>query len=173
MADETQTEQAPTTGEAPATFEAWFESVPDPIKGLVTSHIEGLRNTVQATRQERDDMAKQLKAAAKGAEEGSALRQQLEQMVAQAEAAEARASFFEDAARPEIGCTNARLAYLAAETDGLIDSRGRVNWEQMKTKYAELFRQPIPRGNAGEGAGTAPPQAGGMNAYIRRAAGRE
>ena len=155
MADETQTEQAPTTGEAPATFEAWFESVPDPIKGLVTSH-----------------MAKQLKAAAKGAEEGSALRQQLEQMVAQAEAAEARASFFEDAARPEIGCTNARLAYLAAETDGLIDSRGRVNWEQMKTKYAELFRQPIPRGNAGEGAGTAPPQAGGMNAYIRRAAGR-
>ena len=169
--------QAPTTGEAqtqtPATFEAWLETAPDDLKGLVTGHIESLRNTVQATRRERDELAQQVKKAAKGLEEGSAARQSLEQLSGQLEAAERRATFYEDAARPEIGCTNTRLAYLAAVEDGLIDARGRVNWEAMKTKYSELFRQVIPRGNAGNGAGATPPPTGGMNAYIRRAAGRE
>ena len=92
------TEQAP-----PASFDEWVKAQPPEVVALLDDHVTGLRNTVQATRRERDDLAKQLREAAKGLEQGSEARKALEAMTAQVEAAEVRAAFYEDAAKPEIG----------------------------------------------------------------------
>ena len=173
--NQTTTETTQTTQETsapPASFDEWVKAQPPEIMSLIDGHIEGLKNTVQATRRERDDLAKQLREAAKGLEQGSDARKALETMTAQVEAAEVRAAFYEDAAKPEIGCTNARLAYIAAQQDGLIDSRGRTNWEKLRQTYPELFRRAAPTTNAGAGTANAQPATGGMNAFIRRSAGR-
>lgn len=174
---ETAQTTQPTDGQQqtqtpPASFDEWIKGQPAEVAALIDSHVTGLRNTVQATRRERDDLAKQLRDAAKGLEQGSEARKALEAMTAQVEAAEVRAAFYEDAAKPEIGCTNARLAYIAAQQDALIDNRGRVNWESLRQTYPELFRRAAPTSNAGAGTQNTQPATGGMNEFIRRAAGR-
>jgi len=173
MPDEQTQETTQSTEQAPpASFDEWVKTQPPEVVALLDNHVTGLRNTVQATRRERDDLAKQLREAAKNLEQGSEARKALEAMTAQVEAAEVRAAFYEDAAKPEIGCTNARLAYIAAQQDALIDSRGRTNWETLRQTYPELFRRAAPTTNAGAGTANAQPATGGMNAFIRRAAGR-
>ena len=84
-----------------------------------------------------------------------------------------KADFYEEAHKA--GVSNLKLAYHIATTEELFDKRGAVNFEKMKEAYPELFgKKQVPRGDAGEGTGTAP---GGkeisMNAFIRRAAGKQ
>jgi hypothetical protein len=153
------------------TYDSWLAQQPDDIKGLVESNITGLRSALHSERQQRQQLAEQLREAAKGAT-GEA-KVALDKMGADLEAAQRRADFFEEAARPEVGCTNPRLAFLAAEQAGLIDKRGRVDWDTMRQQYPELFRQAgATRGSADGGAGGARGATGSMNDYIRRFAGR-
>ena len=84
-----------------------------------------------------------------------------------------KADFYEEAHKA--GVSNLKLAYHIATTEELFDKRGAVNFEKMKEAYPELFgKKQVPRGDAGEGTGTAP---GGkevsMNAFIRKAAGKQ
>lgn len=161
--------------QAQPTFEEWLAKQDEPTKGLITERFKSLEATVRATRTERDDLAKQVREAAKGLEEGSAARKALEEVSGKLEETERRTSFYEEALKPEISCTQPRLAYMAAMADGLIDGRGRINWETLKTNYPDLFRRTvqIPPGNAGNGAGQQNvPAQRDMNAFIRRAAGR-
>ncbi len=159
----------------PLTYDAWLPQQTDEVKALIEGHIQGLRNTVQATRQERDALSQKLGDIAKtlGKDPAEAKRL-LDAMTSEVEQANQRAGFYEEAARPEIGCSNPRLAYLAAVEAGLIDKRGRVSWESLKQQAPELFRgtQPRPAGNAGAGTGTQPPAGKNMNDFIRRSAGR-
>jgi len=157
----------------PASFEEWLGAQDETIKSLYESHTAGLKSALQSERTQRQELAKQLNAAAKkqGVDEGT--QQALTEMASRLEEAETRASFFEDAARPETGCSNAFLAYLTAQNIGAIDKKGRVNWAAIKEVAPELFgRKTTPAGNAGAGTQQQQPAAANMNTWIRRAAGQ-
>ena len=72
--------------------------------------MEGLKSTIKATRTERDTMAKELRDAAGELDKGSEAEKKLLDMAGKVEAAEKRATFAEDALKPEIGCTNPKAA---------------------------------------------------------------
>jgi hypothetical protein len=82
MPDQATNPPAPENG-APAnqptneTFEAWLEKAEPTVKALYEQHTEGLRNTVRATRDERDNLAKQIKELLPKAEKGSELEKTL------------------------------------------------------------------------------------------------
>jgi len=159
---------------APRTWDTVLAGLPEADRALYEAHTTGLKNTVQATRQERDALQGQLAELTKalGKNDPEAAKALLAQMSAELETSRRRADFLETAVRPEIGCTNPGAAFAIAQTQGLFDARGNPNWDAIKAAVPELFRKPIPAGNAG--AGTASPPAGRatMNDFIRRASGR-
>lgn len=171
---EQQETQQPAGQQAPQlTWEQVLASLPEEHRSLYEAHTQGLRGALQSERQQHQDLARQLRDATAQLEAGSQARTQLEQMTTQLEAAQRRADFMEEAARPEIGCTNARLAWIAAQEVEAINSRGQINWDVLRQQFPELFKPKTPpTANAGAGTGTPPNAHGGMNAYIRTAAGR-
>ena len=149
--------------QAPLSYDAWLEQQPDEIKSLLDTHTRGLKSALASEREARNRLEKDLRDAAKKAEKGSEMEQQLTRLADQAAEADRRAAFYEDAHR--LGVTNLKLAYLVA-------TQGRVNWQALKESYPELFTGPRPPvGNAGAGT-KEPPKPGGMNEFIRRSAGR-
>lgn len=173
MSGTTADGQQPAGSATPPSFDEWLKGQDEVVKGLVAERFRQLDSTVKATRAEREALNKQLRDATKKLEEGSEARKALEGMSAKLEEAEQRLSFFEDAAKPEIGCNNPKLAWLAAIEAGAIDGKGRVNWEALKTQFPELFKPKVPPANAGSGTGTPPAGKVSMNDWIRRAAGRQ
>jgi len=159
---------------APRTWDAVVAALPEADRALYEQHTTGLRNTVQATRSERDALAQRLSDLTKalGKDSPEEAKRLLGEMTRELETSKRRADFVEQAVRPEIGCTNPAAAFAIAESQGLFDARGNVNWDSVKAAVPELFRRPIPAGNAGAGTGQPPALAGGMNAAIRRATGR-
>lgn len=156
---------------APQSFDEWIGQQDDQIKAMYESHIKGLRNTVSATRQERDDLAKQLKELAGKAEKGSELEKVLTENLQKLEIAERRAAFVEEAIKPEIGCRNIKAAWLLASADNLFDRRGNPDWEAIKSAAPELFGKVTVSANAGAGTDKSQTKSD-MNAFIRAAAGR-
>lgn len=154
------------------TYDTWLAQQPDDVKTLIEGNITNLRSALQSERQQREEFARQLREATKGA--SGATKESLDQLTGQLEAANARADFYAEAVRPEVGCTNPGLAFLAAQQAELIDKRGRVNWQQMETQYPELFKTQTttPTGHAGTGTSNPATGKASMNDFIRRSAGR-
>jgi len=172
MPDELNTnEPAPGTEKAPATWEDILGTLPETQKQLYDQHVASLKNSVQATRTERDTLAKQMKELASRAEKGSEAEKELEKLSRDLETANRRAQFAEDAVKPEIGCTNIKAAWLLAQAEDAFDKKGNPDWAIIKASAPELFMKPAQRGHAGAGTDS-PPQTADMNAFIRRAAGK-
>lgn len=171
-----QTQQAGGAQQPPASFDSWLEQQTPEVKALYEQHTSGLKTALQAEREARKrdtgELSRQLRDAAKKADEGSEARKSLEATAAQLEVAEKRAAFLEDAVRPEIQCRNPRAAFIVATSDGLFDKKGNPDWAAIKAAAPELFGPRVPAGDAGTGTGTPPPGKGGMNEFIRRSAGR-
>ncbi len=165
-------DNTPTGTQTTPTFETWLQGQDDATRQLIEGHTQGLRTALQSERQQRSDLARQLRELAPQAEKGSKLEQQLTQIQSQVEAAERRAQFVEEAIRPEVGCSNPRAAFLVAQAENLFDGRGNPNWEAIKVAAPELFRPKVPASNAGNGTQGTPPQTANMNDFIRRATGR-
>lgn len=167
MPDETQ-----QAGEKPVDFSKWIESQADDIKVLVSGHIQGLKTALDSERESRKTFEKQLRDLAPKVEAGSEAQKQLTAMADQVGALERRQSFYDDAHSQ--GVSNLKLAYLAASDAGLIDDRGRVNWEQLKKSFPQLFGAVggPPKGNAGDGTNNPPGGKASMNTIIRHAAGQ-
>ena len=171
--NETNNETNNGQGNETRTWEAVLEGLPEDVRTLYDEHVKGLKNALKSERDQRKALADQLRDAMKDLEEGSKAQKALESFTQKLEAAEQRAAFFEEAARPEIGCTNPRLAYLAAQEIEAFDRRGNPNWDVLKKQFPELFgKTRTPSANAGAGAGGQTPKGGDMNAFIRRSAGR-
>ncbi len=148
------------------TFDAWLGSQPEDVRGLIDSHVSGLKNALGDERNQRKDLARKLKETSASMEAGSAARASLETMTAKLDEATQRADFF--AAAAVAGVKNPQLAYLAAKTDNLLDDLAGL-----KTAYPELFTSNRPpAGNAGSGAGQDGAPSKSMNNFIRAAAGR-
>lgn len=162
----------PPASETPASFEEFLETQDEGIKALYNSHSEALLNTVRATRTERDDFAKQVKTLAKQQAEGSDAKRQLEELGAQLEKSERRATFLEEASKPEISCRNAKAAWLLADAGNLFTKHGQSDWQAIKAEAPELFGAPTANANAGNGTGTPPASKKNMNDFIRKASGR-
>lgn len=153
-------------------FAAWLGEQPEHVKSAIEASSAGLHSALKAEREQRKELARQLRDATGKAEEGSALRAQLEDISSKHEAAERKAAFYEAAGRPEIGCANPKAAYLVAQADDLFTRSGEPDWGAIKAAAPELFARKTPPGNAGNGAGTQPVRTGGMNEFIRVSAGR-
>jgi len=171
-----QTQQgtgAQENGVTPTTWDEVLEGLPETARTLYEGHTQGLRSALDAERDQRRELAKQLRDATGQLEEGSKAREALEAATGQLEEATKRADFFQEAARPEIGCANPELAYLAATKRELFDRRGNPNWGAIKESFPELFKKPTPpAGNAGAGTGQTPPKEFNMNTAIRQAASK-
>lgn len=163
-------------GQTPPPAETWDEVVaglPEPQRALYEQHTKGLKAALESERTQRAQLAKELRTATEKMEQGSQARTQLEQATARLEEAERRAGFYGEASRPEIGCINPQLAYLAAREVNAFDARGNIDWKALQQQYPELFRAvraPTPPANPGTGQ---PPQKGfDMNDALRRSARR-
>jgi hypothetical protein len=173
VADATQaTSNTQQASETPASWEEFLETQPEEVKALYGTHSEALLNTVKATRDERDTFKKQVKELASKAEKGSELEKSLTDMTARLEAAERRAAFLEEAAKPEVQCRNTRAAWLLAEASDLFDKKGNPDWAAIKREAPELFGTPVANANAGNNTQQAPSPHQNMNSFIRKAAGR-
>lgn len=169
------TSDPPTTTpeEVPASFEVWLETQTDEIKSLYTQHTSSLRGALTSERDEKKNLARQLREASTQLEQGSQARQQLEEMSTKLETAEKYSTFLEESIAPDINCVRPKLAWMAMHEDNLTTRDGKPDWPALKQQYPELFRkQTPPPGNAGSGAGVVPPTTMNMNQIIRRSAGR-
>jgi hypothetical protein len=160
--------------QAPASWDDFLKAQPEDVRKLYDTHTSGLRSALQSERearkQETAQLAKELREAATRVQ--GEHQKQLQETAARLEITERRAEFYEESVRPEIGCGNPKLAWLAAQEIGAVDQKGRTNWEALKSSFPELFKVRVSPGNAGAGTGTALPQQNTMNDLIRRAAGR-
>lgn len=155
------------------TFEAWVAGQDASVRSMLDSHTSGLKSALTSERDARAKLEKQLKDMAKSVEKGSELEKQLNDLITQHQQAQSQAEFYE-AAHAQ-GVKNLKLAYVVATTDELVDSKGRVNFDEMKKRYPELFGglPGKPAGNAGTGTSEKLTPNHSMNAYIRAAAGRK
>jgi hypothetical protein len=161
------------TPETPTTWDEFLAKQPDPVKGLYEEHTKGLKSALASEREKAADLGKQLRDAAKGADDATAAK--LNELAAAQETAEKRAQFYEVAASED--CANLRLAWIAAQDMDAFDKSGNPDIRLLKEKFPELFRKPASPGSpkaaasAGTGSST-PPGAADMDSLIRRAAGR-
>lgn len=115
----------------------------------------------------RKEFESQLKKLSGQLEKGSEAQKQLESMAAQLEISEKRASFLEEAMRPEIECRNPGAAWTIAKANDLFDKRGAPDWKAIRTAAPELFGKQIANANAGAGTGQPPAKQNTMNDFIR------
>lgn len=163
--------QEPGQGEMPKSWGEVLETLPEGAQGLYEEHTAGLKTALETERDQRKDLAKQLQKASQQLEEGSEVRQELEQLSAKLEEAERRTTFYEEAIAE--GVVRPKLAYLAALEAEAFDRRGNVDWEGLKEQFPELFRRATPPpGNAGAGTGGQPTGDFDMDQAIRQAARR-
>jgi len=127
------------TEQANETFEGWYEKLDEKSRSLLDGHIQGLNNSVKATRAERDSYAKQIKELTSKAQEGSELKQTLEQMSKQLEEANRRSDFLEKAG--EVGCLNLKAAYALAVSENLFRRDGSPDWDAIIAEAPQLFEQ--------------------------------
>jgi hypothetical protein len=176
MADDTTPQDAaqatqPTEAQPTFEFESWFSKLPPHEQEGLDAHTTALKNALESERSQRKEFSKQLRDLTAKAEKGSEAEKTLGEMSSRLEQAEQRASFYEEAGRPEIGCSNPRAAFLVAQAEGLFTKRGDPDWPAIKAAMPELFGRKTPPGNAGVGNGS-PPATPSMNDYIRSATGR-
>ena len=153
-------------------WKPWHDALPKDAQELVAEREKGLKSALDSERDARKTAETDLRAVAKKLEEGSVAQQEVLKLADQVAEGTTKADFYEDAHKA--GVSNLKLAYHVATTEELFDKRGAVNFEKMKESYPELFgKKQVPRGDAGEGTGTAPGgQKIGMNEFIRRSAGK-
>jgi len=157
------------------TFEAWLEKQDDEVKGYIEDHTHGLSTALTNERNTRKDLEKKLKNLGKSLEKDSDAKKQLDQISADLKLTNAKNAFYE--AAHKAGVTNLRLAWLAADADELIEDDGTVDFEALKENNPQLFassenKKTQANAHAGEGNGKKKTPELGMNAAIRRAAGR-
>jgi TolA-binding protein len=153
-------------------FDTWLAAQDANVRGLLDGHTKGLKNALDSERESRKGLEKQLKDLAGKAEKGSELEKQLNDLLTQQQTAQTRAEFYE--AAHAAGVSNLKLAYVVASQEGLIDQKGRVNFDEMKKQFPELFgasQKPAP-GNAGTGTNNQLSDRTSMDEFIRRKVNR-
>jgi hypothetical protein len=143
LAQETATQGTATQDtQEPLTFEAMMATLPEDQRTQVETHIAGMSTALKQERDERKRLERELKKVTPIAEEGTQVKQQLEQVAAAAAEEAARAAFYEQAMQAGVQRSSMRLAYLAARDAGLLAADGVADWDAMQESYPNLFEQP-------------------------------
>ena len=144
MPEEVTKEEA---GKSFETFDDYLATVEEPIRELYAKHTEGLTSALGKERDERRSLSEQVKSLALKADKGSKMEQDLAETVKKLEESEIkyletqkRATFAEQAIKPEIGCVNVKAAYALAKSDDLFDKQGNPDWAAIKKVAPELFK---------------------------------
>ena len=168
----TQNSTATQGSETPPSFDSWLAGQDDTVKGLISGHTAGLKSALESERETRKGQEKQLRDLAAKAEKGSEAQAQLTALADKLAANDKRVTAYETLSAA--GCSNLKLAWLAATEAGLVDGQGNISIEKLRTQYPELFKATgaPPKGNAGTGAGQTGASGKSMNDFIRAAAGR-
>lgn len=132
-------------------FDAWQAEWSPAQKTAFSVYEHGLKSALEKERNAKSEMEKQLRSLSKKTEGQADVQQQLQSMADALKEATEEASFMREAAGPQVRCTHAKLAWLAAKEDGLIDADGKTDWDGLKKGYPQLFLSKIPDANAGEG----------------------
>lgn len=158
-------------GAAPKTYEEWYATLTDELKGLVEGHISGLKSALE--RQKTDNKDLKATIAATIASKDTEAASKLEAITGQLKDATQRASFYEAAGK--MGVKNAKLAFVAAKDAGLLHEDGTLKEDKFKETFPELIgEQPVtkPQTQAGAGTGgTKTPETMTWNDAVRIAAG--
>lgn len=154
-------------------FDDFYKGLEESQRKVIDGHVSGLQSALKSEREEKKDLVSQLREATGKLEKGSEAEKKLSDLTLQAEQAVKRATFVEEAIRPEIGCANPKAAFALASAEDLFKKDGNPDWDAIKKSAPELFRKGGGRGNAGEGTGGEPPAKVSMNEWIRNAAGRK
>ncbi len=161
----------PKTDLKPLDIEAWLKAQPAEIAAALEDRTKGLKTALDTERETRKAQEKQLRDLAKRAESGSEAQKQLIDLADQIAVRDRQMEFYAEAHK--LGVADLKLAWLAAQSDDLIDSKGRTNFDQLKTLHPQLFGVTTqPRGNAGVGTGGPATGKVDMNRLIRIKAGR-
>jgi hypothetical protein len=189
-AAEEQTAPTEEPAALPTTYEAFVDTLSEPLRALVDGHISGLKTALQAERAVVKKLEAQVKTAQSLADERAKAdadaKTQLEADMASARAevaaAQRRAAFYETALEQGIRRKSVRLAYLAALDAGHIGADGQIAWEAIRSSFSDLFESagrmaPTPPSRsssaaAGAGARGDTPAVPTLNQIIRNAAGR-
>jgi len=173
-AEQTGQGETPATDAAlPVTFETVYKALGTEQRGAIDAHVSGLKTALTDERTGRKELEKKLRELSRQAEEGSALRTQLDKLAEEQSTTTAKATFFEAAHDAQV--KNLRLAWLAAQEYGLLDPKtGEADFAKLRQQAPELFAPKLtPTANAGNGAKQAGAVDGkSMNDFIRAAAGR-
>ena len=101
MADEQPQGQEPQEpqgetppADAPVTFEAVYKALPEQQRGVLDTHIAGLKSALSDERNGRKALEKQLRDLSKTAEEGSAIKAQLDKLAEEQASTTARGDIF-------------------------------------------------------------------------------
>lgn len=156
----------------PIEWDTFHDSLPEEAQKLLSDRESGLKTALKAERDARKDAEKDLRDVAGKLEKDSDAQKEVLKLADEVALGNAKADFYEEA--HEEGVSNLKLAYVVAREDGLIDKRGKINFDKMKESYPELFgKKKVPPGGAGEGTGGKQPgEKVDMNALIRKKAGR-
>jgi uncharacterized coiled-coil DUF342 family protein len=155
--------------EVKSKFETWLESQSDEVKTLIQERFESLENTVHATREERDNLNKELKDLSKSIDENSEAGKQLTEAISRADAAEKKSNFIVEAVKQ--GAKRPTAAYAIAETEKLFDDKGNPDWNKIKESVPELFTVANTSNNAGSGTNQSSlPNKNDFNSRVRQAA---
>jgi len=153
-------------------WDTWHNALPEAEQKLIADRESGLKTALKAERDARGDAEKSLREAAAELETGSDAQKKVLELADAEAAALLKADFYEAAHEKDV--SNLKLAYVVAQQDGLIDKRGKIDFDTLKKSYPELFiKKIVPPGGAGDGTGGKLP--GGkvdMNDLIRKKAGR-
>jgi hypothetical protein len=150
------------------TFETWHADLPVEQKALIESHTKSLKSALGSERESRKDLEKQLREMAKNAEKGSDAQAQLTKLADDLQASDRKADFFELA--HGAGVKNLKLAYTVAVSEDMFDKHGRVDFDEMKKSYPELFGSGsnFTQGNAGSGTNSNTAGKETMDDFIRQ-----
>jgi hypothetical protein len=138
---------------------------------FLDSQGEEIKTALASERETRQELLREL---AGKADKGSDLEKQLNDFADKLASSDRKTTFYEDAHGQ--GVSNLKLAWHIVNDEKLFQRDGAPNMNELKTRYPELFVKSsvsAPKtGDAGKGTGQPGPQSGGMNDFIRRAAGR-
>lgn len=163
--DPTNQGQQQDDGGKPFDLDALLADNPD-AQAAFDAKVTGLKSALKSERERNAELAGGLRDAA--AKAGGEAKAQLEEMAGKVEAEAKRAGFYEAAAGA--GCTNLKLAFLAAREFDLFDRKGAPDLDALKAQMPELFARPhVPDAKAGAGAASAAAGASNPNAEMNSA----
>lgn len=155
-----------TEGGQALTFETWHGSLPDDHKGLVDSHVSGLKSALERQKESNQELRKQLQEALASKEANDT--QKIADIQGRLEESDRKGKFYESAI--EAGVKNVRLAYIAAKEDGLILKDGRVDADKLRASYPEFFAAKPPT-NVSQGTRNGEAASGTFGEALRQAIG--